>query len=357
MKTIQRKPTIETPEERDLRLKSYALLSKLKPLLGKFYASPDLCVEIIEKSLSPLNINKMNAAFNKLNKGGELEDKEKLLITNITKACLLFSLKDLQAFMGDEQFKAVIQLIVQKFVDSYDGANFKIPEEIKIKTLEEVKEDDAKKKEKEKKKEEEDASGDDDSEEDDSNSDDVGDDGEDDESSEEDGEEGEDDEALESESASKETEIRYMDSTAFIVMDLIKFMKKLRWEDICKRLVQIKETPSFESKSAEEIINRLTFRVPASMRSLAKDLVYKYEIVLGGKPIGLIHSLNESGNRHKARQWRVSIRNHFQDANYRSGFSNDEPFTVVRGENIVLHNVQPMTMDEARAWVRTVVEK
>lgn len=351
MKTIQRKPAIETSEERDLRLKSYALLSKLKPLLGKFYASPDLCVEIIEKSLSPLNINKLNAAFNKLNKGGELEDKEKLLITNVTKACLLFSLKDLQAFMGDEQFKAVIQLIVQKFVDSYSGANFEVPEEIKIKTLEEVQED-AKNKGKKKK----DASVIEDEDEEDVEED--GEEGEEEgEESEEGEEDGEEDEQLESESSSNETEIRYMNSTAFIVMDLIKFMKKLRWEDICKRLVKIKETPSFESKSAEEIISRLTFRVPSSMRNLAKDLVYKYEIVLGGKPIGLIHSLNESGNRHKARQWRVSIRNHFQDANYRSGFSNEEPFTVVRGDNIVLHNVQPMTMDEARAWVRTVVER
>lgn len=357
MKTIQRKATIETSEERDLRLKSYALLAKIKPLLGRFYASPDLCVEIIEKSLSPVNITKMNAAFNKLNKGGELDEKEKLLITSITKACLLFSLKDLQSYVGDEQFKAIIHLIVQKFVDTYAGANFKIPEEIQIKTLEEVEEDEAKKKAKKKGGKDESGT--------DGEGDDVGDDGNDAES--EDGEEdedseggdseedGEEDEALESNS--KEEEIRYMDSTAFIVMDLIKFMKKLRWEDICKRLVKIKETPSFESKSAEQILNRLTFRIPNSMKSLAKDLVYKYEIVLGGKSVGLIHSLKESGNRHKARQWRVSIRNHFQDSNYRSGFSTEEPFTVVRGDNIVLHNVQPMTMDEARAWVRTVVEK
>lgn len=294
----------------------------------------------------------MNAAFNKLrNGGGELDDKEKQIITNVTKACLLFALKDLQTFMGDEQFKAVIHLIVQKFVDTYSGANFQVPEEIKIKTLDEVKEESAKKAEAKKKPKGE-GEGDEKSESEESEGDA---DGEEDADSEDVDGDDSDDESLESESSDKE--IRYMHSTAFIVMDLMKFMKKLRWMDICERLVTIKETKSFESKSAEQILQRLTFRIPKNMSMLATDLIYKYEIVLGGKPIGLIHSLEESGNKLKARNWRVSIRNHFQDANYRSGFSSEEPFTVVRDGNIVLHNVIPMTMDEARAWVRTVVEK
>lgn len=359
MKTIPRQQTLETPEERDLRLKALALLAKLNPLLGKFYSSPDLCIEIIDKSLSPMNINRMNQAFNKLNEGGgELDEKEKQIFINITKACLMVALKELQTFMGEEQFKAVIHLLVQKFVDSYTGANFKVPEDIKIKTVEELKEEDAAKKEKEKAKEEKDEADSEEGEDDEDSEGDAENETVDADAEATDSETSDSDESLESESSDKKVkEIRYMDATTFIVLDLIKFLKKIRWEDICKRLVQIRETPSLESKSAAEIINRLTFRVPKRMRMLAKDMIYKYEIVVGGKAIGLIHSLEHSGNKDSSRNWRVSIRNHFQDADFRSGYSVTEPFTVVRNNNIVLHNLQPMTMQEAKAWVRTVVEK
>lgn len=341
-KTLKPIARPETEKEREYRINAYALKGKIDPLLGKFYTSLDLVTDSLEDHLTRVKISFLNKAYNKLRSGEELDDKEKALVTGVVKALFVFVLRPMRDYLGQAQFDAFLLFLSQKFVDSY-ASSFKVPEEMMETDGEEDAEDS----------EDGESDGDDADSDGDEEDGEGGDSDEEDADGDEEDEDAEDDEEMTSESAT----IRHINATAMIVVDCVRFCKMLDWEQICIRLAKMKDTTGFSSESATVVSKRITFRKAEKLKHLSdKSEVYLYEIVLNGEPIGLIHSMQHTDNTPSRRAWRVSIRNHFQDAKYRSGFDQHEPFTVVRGNNVTLHNPNPMTMDEAKAWARVAIE-
>ncbi len=381
---------IETKEDREIRINALALRAKLDPLLGKFYTTPDLTSDAITANLSQVNIRRLNEAYNNLRTKKPLDDKQKEIVTGVVKAMLILNFKPIQTFLGQDKYQAFLTIIGQSFVDTYGNA-FKLPE---LEAPAEV--DDALKSDGEKPDGSESSndsgasdSGDSgDSKSSDDTEADAGSDESSDEGSDEEAEEGSeeadtgeeaDDEAEDLESTSAETPeektevdklkdikpekpkankvIRYTDAPTFITTDLISFLQAMDWDAISRVLVELHQTEGFTSESSANAGTRITFRKAKRLRHFSDDLCYLYEIVCNGKVRGLIHSTNESGNSVKRRMWRVMLASDFNDAKYRTGFSNTEPFTLLNSRGrLVLHNPIVMTMSEARAWVRTAIE-
>lgn len=372
--TQPQKRVIETREEREIRINALALVAKIDPLLGKFYASPDLTSDAIAANLSQINIRRLNEAYNNLRQKKEIDDKQKQIIAGVVRAMLILNLKPVKDFLGDVKFDSFITLLAQSFVDTY-GSSFKIPEkEEKAEVDEDLLNGGKEKKEGEEdttkssgdsSSDDSDSSGDDSEEDEDADSEDeeeVSDEEDSDDESDTDSEdeEGAEDEAddLESESSAKPTKtITYTDAQTFITYDLIAFLRAMDWNEISKSLIQLRNAEGFKSEASVIATKRITFRKARKLRNHSEDLCYLYEIVLNGKAVGLIHSTEESGNSPRKRLWRVSLRDHFNDAKYRTGYSATEPYTVINSQGrLVLHNLNVMTMDEARSWVKTALE-
>ena len=111
------------------------------------------------------------------------------------------------------------------------------------------------------------------------------------------------------------------------------------------------EDPDFTSESA--VVKRVSFRVTPLQRRVAANLRTRFEVVFDKEVVGHIESDPKiEGDGFQNRCWVVTLRDGFNESAYTSGYSLEEPFTSIRGENVLLRNPQRMTMPEARNWAK-----
>lgn len=81
----------------------------------------------------------------------------------------------------------------------------------------------------------------------------------------------------------------------------------------------------------------------------------KYDVKFDGRVIGILKSLgNHSKNK---RQWTLVLTDGFNETIFRSGKSETEPYTLVKGSNVVLVNPIKQTYPECCAWARRYIDK
>jgi len=111
------------------------------------------------------------------------------------------------------------------------------------------------------------------------------------------------------------------------------------------------EDPDFTSESA--VVKRVSFRVSPLQRRVVANLRTKFEVIFDKEVVGHIESDPKiKGDGFQNRCWVVTLRDGFNESSYTSGYRSDEPFTSVRGDDVLLRNPQRMTMPEARGWVK-----
>lgn len=172
-------------------------------------------------------------------------------------------------------------------------------------------------------------------------------------------------EPMESESAELNTD----DPVDLLIHDFMRWFSKIDKDALAQRIAELQvleedgadesetpdegdeDDPDFTSESA--VVKRVSFRVTPGQKRIANHLRTKFEVVFDKEVVGHIESDPKiSGNGFQNRCWVVTLRDGFNETAYRSGHSSEEPFTVVRGADVLLRNPQRMTMPEARNWVK-----
>lgn len=114
--------------------------------------------------------------------------------------------------------------------------------------------------------------------------------------------------------------------------------------------------PTEEFLSESGIRPRLTFRLSENCRGRRIDLRNTYDIVYAGKRIGQIFTTDPFSST-KNRQWQVFLDDGFNEAAYKSGRMESEPYTLVNARGLKLIHPVRQTYRECCAWVKLAVEK
>jgi hypothetical protein len=115
------------------------------------------------------------------------------------------------------------------------------------------------------------------------------------------------------------------------------------------------EEDSEDFVSESSVSPRLSFRLSAEVKRLPQTDRKQYDILFSGRRIGLLKAEND-GSRRK-RQWTIVLEDGFNEAIFRSGKSETEPYTLVKGSSVVLVNPIKQSLAECCQWVRKSVEK
>lgn len=116
------------------------------------------------------------------------------------------------------------------------------------------------------------------------------------------------------------------------------------------------DDPTEKFLSESGISPRLTFRLNDTCRGRRQDLRNTYDIVFAGNPIGKIFTTDPFSST-KNRQWQVLLTDGFNEAAYKSGRSETEPYTLVNANGLKLIHPSKQTYRECCAWVKLAVEK
>lgn len=114
--------------------------------------------------------------------------------------------------------------------------------------------------------------------------------------------------------------------------------------------------PTEEFLSESGIRPRLTFRISESCRGRRSDLRNTYDVVYAGNPIGKIFTTDPFSST-KDRQWQILLDDGFNEAAYKTGRNEMEPYTLVNSRGLKLIHPVRQTYRECCAWVKLAVEK
>lgn len=114
--------------------------------------------------------------------------------------------------------------------------------------------------------------------------------------------------------------------------------------------------PTEEFLSESGIHPRLTFRLNESCRGRRTDLRNTYDVVYAGNSIGKIFTTDPFSST-KDRQWQILLEDGFNEAAYKSGRNEMEPYTLVNSRGLKLIHPVRQTYRECCAWVKLAVEK
>lgn len=114
--------------------------------------------------------------------------------------------------------------------------------------------------------------------------------------------------------------------------------------------------PTEDFLSESSIHPRLTFRLNESCRGRRVDLRNTYDIMYAGNPIGKIFTTDPFSSM-KNRQWQILLDDGFNEAAYKSGRNEMEPYTLVNSRGLKLIHPVRQTYRECCAWVKLAVEK
>lgn len=114
------------------------------------------------------------------------------------------------------------------------------------------------------------------------------------------------------------------------------------------------QTEEFLSESG--IRPRLTLRLNESCRGRRTDLRNTYDVVYAGNSIGKIFTTDPFSST-KDRQWQILLEDGFNEAAYKSGRNEMEPYTLVNSRGLKLIHPVRQTYRECCAWVKLAVEK
>lgn len=98
---------------------------------------------------------------------------------------------------------------------------------------------------------------------------------------------------------------------------------------------------------------RISFR--CCDRTRRPDLRKEYDIVFADRVIGKINCQDAFASRNK-RIWRPELYDGFNEAIYKSGIDDLQPYTLVTVDKIVLRNPVPTTFSECCAWVKQNID-
>lgn len=103
---------------------------------------------------------------------------------------------------------------------------------------------------------------------------------------------------------------------------------------------------------------RISFRVcPKQKRAPIADRT-RFDIMYDGRSIGLVRSSKQvKGNGKQRRSWQCCLHEGYNESAFASGRREKEPYTLVNRDRIMLMNPNMMTFDEARLWVKHVLNK
>ena len=98
--------------------------------------------------------------------------------------------------------------------------------------------------------------------------------------------------------------------------------------------------------------------VPCPSHKKNNTPVTRYLVKLGTLQVGRIHSDPKiKGDSANQRCWVCTMKDGFEETGYRSGVTRDAPFTLATKRGVMLRNPQRQTLAEAKAWVKTIVNK
>lgn len=105
---------------------------------------------------------------------------------------------------------------------------------------------------------------------------------------------------------------------------------------------------------------RITYKCPREQRSKPLAQRTQWDVYRGEQCIATIDTKNEpsSERSHSLRIWNARLRGNvfdpFDFPHVDESEDMKQPFVIVEGSDTVLVNPQPMTMKEARSWIRQV---
>lgn len=175
-------------------------------------------------------------------------------------------------------------------------------------------------------------------------------------------------EFLSESSSSEYGELDTTDPVQFLVHDFTRWANSINPRPIADKVAEVvamqrviarQEGASEEEfKSTSAASPALRFSCCPTQKHLPEHQRQRYLINLGGQTIGRIHSDKKiNGNTLNGRSWVCTLKDAFDETAFHSNVRKNMPFTLATAKGVILRNPMRMTFDEAKSWVRTVVDK
>lgn len=116
------------------------------------------------------------------------------------------------------------------------------------------------------------------------------------------------------------------------------------------------EIDMLESESG--VRPRITFKVCPKQKRMSHADRTRYDVMYDGRSIGMIRSSPRvEGNGKSRRSWQCCLHEGYNESAFASGKREGEPYTLVNKNRVMLMNPNMMTFQEARIWVKHVLNK
>lgn len=160
------------------------------------------------------------------------------------------------------------------------------------------------------------------------------------------------------------SELDTSDPVQFLVHDFTRWSKSIDMRKVSGLITEMIETQrTIEGKGGNaDLVSTSAAAslriVPCPSHRKTDTPITRYLVKIGTKQIGRIHSDKKiDGDSPNNRCWVSTLNDGFSETGYATGVSREAPFTLATTKGVLLRNPQRQTLEEAKAWVRSTVNK
>lgn len=156
------------------------------------------------------------------------------------------------------------------------------------------------------------------------------------------------------------------DPIQFLVHDFTRWAKTVDLRKVSGIIAEIiavqKDIETKKGETPEQMVSESSSRslriLPCPSHKKNNTPITRYLVKLGTLQVGRIHSDPRiNGDSPSNRCWVCTMNDGFEETAYPTGVTRESPFTLATRKGVLLRNPQRQTLNEAKAWVRAIVNK